>query len=345
MNRLLTLQNINKSFGREEVLRDLCLDVKRGEFLTLLGPSGCGKTTTIRIVAGLEKPDSGRVIMNGVDITDMPPEKRPVNTVFQNYALFPHMNVYKNIAYGLKARHEENENIDIAVKKALELVQLAGYERRRHNQLSGGQCQRVAIARAIVMRPDLLLLDEPLGALDLKLRRQMQAELKSIQKSLGGTFLYITHDQEEALALSDTVTVMNNGVILQSGTPREIYERPNSEFVAKFVGSCNLFDVEFKGGKYHLGQYVLPAAGGAESGRLKLLVRPEDMVVGEKGVLPCVVTDAQYTGGGFRLTLKAEMENAPDIIADSRDVYAAGDRVSIGWHEQSAWVIAGEEEA
>lgn len=225
-NTILQLQGVRKRFGDSEILEGIDLKIRRGEFITLLGASGCGKTTTLRIIAGLEFPDSGRVILEGRDITELEPNKRSVNTVFQNYALFPHMNVADNIGYGLKIRKVSRAVIAKKVEEMLHLVQLEGFEKRMPSQLSGGQKQRVAIARAVVNEPKVLLLDEPLGALDLKLRRQMQLELKRLQKRLGITFIYITHDQEEAINMSDRIAVMNQGVLEQMGTPNEIYYHP-----------------------------------------------------------------------------------------------------------------------
>ena len=238
---LLELKNIKKSFTPgEDVLDDICFTVARGEFVTLLGSSGCGKTTTLRIIAGLEQTDSGSVWINGQDVTKLPPDKRDVNTVFQNYALFPHMNVAENIGYGLKLRKVPRGEIKKKVAQMLELVQLEGYEKRKPSELSGGQKQRVAIARALVNNPKVLLLDEPLGALDLQLRRAMQIELKHLQKKLGITFIYITHDQEEAINMSDRIAVMKDGRIEQIGTPDEIYNHPKTSYVATFVGNANI---------------------------------------------------------------------------------------------------------
>ena len=238
---LLELKNIKKSFTPgEDVLDDICLTVARGEFVTLLGSSGCGKTTTLRIIAGLEQTDRGSVWINGQDVTKLPPDKRDVNTVFQNYALFPHMNVAENIGYGLKLRKVPRGEIKKKVAQMLELVQLEGYEKRKPSELSGGQKQRVAIARALVNNPKVLLLDEPLGALDLQLRRAMQIELKHLQKKLGITFIYITHDQEEAINMSDRIAVMRDGCIEQIGTPDEIYNHPKTSYVATFVGNANI---------------------------------------------------------------------------------------------------------
>jgi len=237
---LLQLEGIEKSFGDVKVLRGISLDAAQGEFITLLGASGCGKTTTLRIIAGLESPDAGRVLLAGEDVTHTEPNRRDVNTVFQNYALFPHMNVAANIGYSLKIRKVPKDEIRRRVGSMLALVQLSGFEKRMPGELSGGQRQRVAIARALINEPRLLLLDEPLGALDLQLRRQMQQELKRLQKKLGITFIYITHDQEEALNMSDRIAVMKDGCFQQVGTPAEVYDSPETSYVARFVGEANI---------------------------------------------------------------------------------------------------------
>ena len=237
---ILQLEDIHKRFGDTQVLNGIDLQVRQGEFITLLGSSGCGKTTTLRIIAGLETPDEGRVLLEGKDMARTEPNKRDVNTVFQNYALFPHMNVEQNVGYALKIRRRDKEEIRWEVKRMLELVQLEGFEKRMPSELSGGQRQRVAIARAVINQPKLLLLDEPLGALDLQLRRQMQQELKRLQKKLGLTFIYITHDQEEALNMSDRIAVMKDGRFQQVGTPGEVYDSPRTAYVAQFVGSANI---------------------------------------------------------------------------------------------------------
>lgn len=243
-NAFIQLSNVYKKYDGAEgaVISDLSLNVKKGEFLTLLGPSGCGKTTTLRMIAGFEQLTSGSVIIDGEDVTNMSPHERCVNTVFQNYALFPHMNIFDNIAFGLKMKKVSNSEIKARVSEMLKMIQLEGYENRMPSSLSGGQMQRVAIARAVVNNPKVLLLDEPLGALDLKLRKQMQLELKHLQKRLGITFIFVTHDQEEALTMSDRIVVMKDGVIEQLGTPDEIYERPVSKFVADFIGDTNLLE-------------------------------------------------------------------------------------------------------
>ena len=239
-NRLIDLIGINKSFDNTMVLDDLNLYIRENEFLTLLGPSGCGKTTTLRIIGGFETPDSGKVLFSGEDITSLPPNKRQLNTVFQKYALFPHMNIAENIAFGLKIKNKSKSYIDDKIKYALKLVNLDGYEKRMPNQLSGGQQQRIAIARAIVNEPKLLLLDEPLGALDLKLRQDMQYELIRLKNELGITFIYVTHDQEEAMVMSDTIHLFNVGQIEQSGSPADIYTHPQTKFAANFIGHYNI---------------------------------------------------------------------------------------------------------
>ena len=239
-NIILQLKGIRKRFGDTQVLDGVDLEIEKGEFITLLGSSGCGKTTTLRIIAGLETVDDGQVILEGRDITGLEPYKRSVNTVFQNYALFPHMTVAENIGYGLRVRKMPKKDIAAKVEEMLKLVQMEGFEKRMPGQLSGGQKQRVAIARSVAGEPKVLLLDEPLGALDLKLRRQMQLELKRLQKSLGITFIYITHDQEESINMSDRIAVMNQGLLEQVGTPDEIYYHPRTSYVASFVGNANI---------------------------------------------------------------------------------------------------------
>ena len=282
--RMIHLENISKEYDGATVLSDINLYILKNEFLTLLGPSGCGKTTTLRLIGGFEYPTTGRVIYEGKDITDVPPYKRRVNTVFQKYALFPHLNVRDNIAFGLKIKKMSRGEIDRRVDKMLSLVNLAGYGKRSVDSLSGGQQQRIAIARALVNEPDVLLLDEPLGALDLKLRKEMQLELKSMQQQLGITFIYVTHDQEEALTMSDTIVVMNSGRILQIGPPKTIYDEPKNAFVARFIGESNIvsgimhddYDVEFAGK-----HFVCVDKGFEKMEPVDVVIRPEDIRVKE----------------------------------------------------------------
>lgn len=274
---ILSIHGISKRFGTNDVLKGIDLELKRGEFFTLLGSSGCGKTTLLRILAGLEQPDTGHLLLNGVDITDVPPDKRNINTVFQNYALFPYMNVFNNIAYGLKIRKVNKQEIKERVSEMLDVIQLPGFEQRMPNQLSGGQKQRIATARALINKPDILLLDEPLGALDLKLRKQMQSSLKELQQKLGITFVYVTHDQEEALNMSDRIGVMNHGVFEQIGTPEEIYNNPRTRFVADFIGDTNLLDAQVLEAR-HQGLYHLLLNGTQVAARSDLTLQAGETV-------------------------------------------------------------------
>ena len=319
---LLELKNIKKSFSPgEAVLDDISLTVARGEFVTLLGSSGCGKTTTLRIIAGLEQADSGSVWINGQNVTELEPDKRDVNTVFQNYALFPHMNVAENIGYGLKLRKVSKAEIKKKVAQMLELVQLEGYEKRKPSELSGGQKQRVAIARALVNNPKVLLLDEPLGALDLQLRRAMQTELKHLQKKLGITFIYITHDQEEAINMSDRIAVMDGGRILQIGTPDEIYNHPKTSYVATFVGNANILhgiveSAENETVVIDLGCGKISAGSGMDKDSAKLqpgepvtlAVRSENIRLHDRDTegLPATVLEKNFAGGQLRVILQLQ---------------------------------------
>ena len=300
-NKLIDLVGITKSFDGETVLDDLNLYIRENEFLTLLGPSGCGKTTTLRILGGFENPDKGSVIFNGTDITHLPPNKRQLNTVFQKYALFTHMTIAENIAFGLKIKKKSKAYIDDKIKYALKLVNLEGYENRMPDSLSGGQQQRIAIARAIVNEPKVLLLDEPLGALDLKLRQDMQYELIRLKNELGITFIYVTHDQEEALTMSDTIVVMNQGYIQQIGTPEDIYNEPQNAFVADFIGDSNIIGgtmiedrlVEILGARF---QCVDEGFG--RNCPVDVVIRPEDidLLKPEEGTIQGVVTHLIFKG-------------------------------------------------
>lgn len=303
---IIDLQHISVSFDGQPILKDLNLYIRDGEFITLLGPSGCGKTTTLRIIAGFLEPDSGDIIFEGKKINGVPAHKRQVNTIFQRYALFPHLNVFDNIAFGLKQQKKSKEEIRRIVTEMLALVNLKGFEKRNIASLSGGQQQRVAIARALAVEPRVLLLDEPLGALDLKLRKDMQAELKNIQQRLGITFIYVTHDQEEALSMSDTIVVMDSGEIQQIGTPTDIYNEPKNAFVADFIGESNIvdgimhgdFSVEFQGIKF---QCVDKGFGKDEP--VDVVVRPEDVdiVPAAEGMLRGVVTSVTFKGVHYEI--------------------------------------------
>ena len=353
---LLSLQHIKKDFGEGEVLSDISLDVHRGEFVTLLGASGCGKTTTLRIISGLETADEGRVLLGGRDMTDLPPEKRPVNTVFQSYALFPHMNVEKNVAYGLRLRGMDKRAIDARVREMLELVQMSEHAGRMPSQLSGGQRQRIAIARALALEPELLLLDEPLGALDLQLRRQMQVELKRLQKQLGITFIYITHDQEEAVNMSDRIAVMRSGRFEQIGTPEEIYDAPMTRYVAQFIGRSTILTgtvtsvsgdtavITDENGSYPVDATRARLVPGEVC---ELCVRTERMRVSREPVpgfsLPCTVKEARYAGGSV-LTY-VTMAGGAEAVATGEermaDAAQPGDTVYLCWNPAQAAVIGG----
>ena len=346
----LELKDIRKSFEKEtDVLKGISLAIGKGEFITLLGSSGCGKTTTLRIIAGLEMPDGGQVFLDGKDVTSLAPEARDVNTVFQNYALFPHMNVADNIGYGLKLKKTPKEEIRRKVKKMLELVQLPGYEKRKPSELSGGQKQRVAIARALVNNPKVLLLDEPLGALDLQLRRAMQIELKRLQKKLGITFVYITHDQEEAINMSDRIAVMNEGRFEQIGSPDEIYNHPRTSYVATFVGNANILKgraagtengcvlVELPGG-------IMPvdAAGEEvkEGEEVTLAVRSENIRLDGGCGLEAEVAEKSFAGGLLRVVLK--LSDGTEVIASRYGIDAAvqpGEKVCLSFEAGDAVLV------
>ena len=314
---ILQLRQIRKSFDNTEVLKGIDLEAGQGEFITLLGASGCGKTTTLRIIAGLELPDAGQVILEGQDITNREPNKRDVNTVFQNYALFPHMNVSDNVGYGLKIRKVPKAEIERKVEQALRLVQLEEYGKRMPDQLSGGQKQRIAIARAVINEPKVLLLDEPLGALDLKLRRQMQLELKRLQKQLGITFIYITHDQEEAINMSDRIGVMHEGILEQLGTPNEVYYQPQTSYVADFVGNANILH---KNGE-------------------TFAIRSENILMNGEAVCTqeAVVVEKSFAGGQLRILfgLPDGQTLTASRYGNDNDLQP-GQQVKIGWDAKDA---------
>ena len=308
--RMIHLENVSKEFDGVTVLNDINLYIRKKEFVTLLGPSGCGKTTTLRIIGGFEYPTTGKVTFDGKDITNLPPYKRRVNTVFQKYALFPHLNVRDNIAFGLKLKKMPKSEINKRVDKMLDLVNLSGYGKRSVDSLSGGQQQRIAIARALVNEPEVLLLDEPLGALDLKLRKEMQLELKSMQQRLGITFLYVTHDQEEALTMSDNIVVMNSGRILQIGSPKTIYDEPKNAFVANFIGESNIIRGTMVHDELvHFCGVDFPCvdSGFGNDKPVDVVIRPEDIViVGEDiGQLTGIVQSVLFKGVHYEMMIEA----------------------------------------
>lgn len=360
MNTIVDIKGVNKIYGTNHVVKDLNLLVEEGEFLTLLGSSGCGKTTTLRMIAGFEEPTTGSITVEGEPIEDKEPYERNVNTVFQSYALFPHMTIYDNVAYGLKMKKVPKKEIKERVLKMLEMVQLSGFEKRYPSQLSGGQKQRVAIARALINRPKVLLLDEPLGALDLKLRKQMQLELKRLQKKLNITFIYVTHDQEEALTMSDRIAIMHDGVMDQIGSPTEIYERPATKFVATFIGETNVFDGTIRsieGGKAVIGieNGEVTSSGSVEEGDGKntgfavnefvtVSVRPEKMHFSPKPVegftVPAVVRDYIYVGSVLKCI--AVLPNGNEIKMEKlagEELPQIGEKVFICWEPEDAVLI------
>jgi len=355
----IALEAVSKRFGKADAVRDVNLAIGEGEFFSLLGPSGCGKTTTLRMIAGLEVPDEGRIVLQGKDVTSVSANRRPVNMVFQQYALFPHMSIYDNVAFGLKVKRVPSSERRERVLELLRVVSLEGLEDRRPRQLSGGQQQRVALARALVNRPAALLLDEPLGALDVKLRKQMQLELKRIQDELGTTFVYVTHDQDEALAMSDRIAVMNGGRVEQIGGPREIYERPLTAFVADFIGSLNALDlrVDELVGAYAVMRFgederiVVPVGSGTRAGDpLRVAVRPERIRIGAvdglgadggsrlDGTVAQIVYLGMYTQ--FHVETRAGRVVCNHIADDViRDLGPGGD-VTLSWEPEHTSVLS-----
>ncbi len=325
-NTIISIEHISKSFDGKTVLEDINLNIREGEFVTFLGPSGCGKTTLLRMLAGFLKPDSGRILMEGKDITDTPPHLRRLNTVFQRYALFPHLDVYDNVAFGLKLKKVPDDEIDRRVRKALRMVTMSDYEDRDVDSLSGGQQQRVAIARAIINQPSILLLDEPLSALDLKMRKDMQMELKEMHKQLGICFIYVTHDQEEALTLSDTVVVMNEGRIQQIGTPKDIYNEPQNCFVADFIGESNILNgVMIKDRLVHFLDHDFECVdeGFGENTQVDVVIRPEDIYIGKPGMeheqFRGKVTSCIFKGIHYEMTVVTD--EGYEILVQDYDAY------------------------
>ena len=359
----LILKNLTKSYGDFNAVDDLSLVIPKGSFFALLGPSGCGKTTTLRMVAGLEEPTAGSIFVGETDITDMKPYRRPVNTVFQNYALFPHLSIFENIAFGLRRRGISDNEVKTAVDKVLNLVELPQLATRKPNQLSGGQQQRIAVARAIVNRPALLLLDEPLGALDLKLRRQMQIELKWIQTEIGITFVHVTHDQEEAMTMADTIAVMNKGKIEQMGTPEDLYDSPKTAFVANFLGQSNLIPGEVSGNDGNnlivdlFGTKVaVPKARSSSHGSSVLVgVRPEKFRIAAEGksthgnvLTGGVVSDVSYIGVSTQY--QVEMPWGKEVMVfeqndDDEEMLRKGAKVVLSWEPLFTFALDGSENA
>lgn len=343
MSGVVELVDLEKSFGEVNAVDHVNLTIDDGEFFSLLGPSGCGKTTTLRLIAGFERPDSGAILIDGVDMATTPPHKRPVNTVFQSYALFPHLTVEKNVGFGLKYQNLSKESARDEISKALELVHLAGMEKRKPTQLSGGQQQRVALARSVVLNPSVLLLDEPLGALDAKLRKALQIELKTIQEEIGITFIYVTHDQEEALTMSDRIAVMSAGRVEQLGTPSEVYERPASSYIAEFLGVSNLMEVivtsETADGKavVRLGSHDLVAASSSAPGPARVCIRPERIKivtgnVSAPNTLSAVVDRMVYAGPVLNVLVHIDDSNEIQVSVPNEGgvrPYADGDVIDI----------------
>ena len=340
---IVSLRDIVVEFDGQRILDGLNLDIHDKEFVTLLGPSGCGKTTTLRLIAGFLEPNSGKVLLKGENITGVPPYKRPVNTVFQKYALFPHLNVFENVAFGLRLKKMDEETIRRKVRNMLEVVGLKGFERRSISQMSGGQQQRVAIARSLVNEPEILLLDEPLGALDLKLRKEMQLELKRLQREMNITFIYVTHDQEEALTMSDKIVVMSEGKIQQIGTPEDIYNEPKNAFVADFIGDSNIFNgimtgklkVRFCGAEFECLDDV------AEGTKIDAVVRPEDVVITtpDKGAIKGVVTSVIFKGIHYEITVQSGKN---EIVIQSTKSAKTGEEVGLNIEPDGIHIMVSE---
>lgn len=362
---IIELRAVDKSYGNNAIIQDFNLTINNGEFVTLLGPSGCGKTTILRLLAGLEVTTGGKIILDGQDITDMPAEKRYINTVFQSYALFPHMSIFENVAFGLRLQKVAKDEIEQRVHDALKMVQLENMAQRRPDQLSGGQQQRVAMARAVILKPKVLLLDESLSALDYKLRRKMQNELKALQRKLGITFIFVTHDQEEALTMSDRIIVMQDGKIVQDGSPREIYETPKNLYVAKFIGEINIFDATVVARinpttvQVNISHYICLihyVQDVVEGMNLKVLLRPEDLLIKEindeisiVGRITGRIKELNYKGmtlessielSSGQMILVSEFFNEDDPHVD----HSLGQRVAITWIERWEVVLNETEE-
>lgn len=341
MAKLIELDNLTKEYNGQVVLKGIHLDINEKEFVTLLGPSGCGKTTTLRIMGGFEEANGGRVLFDGQDISSLPPYKRELNTVFQKYALFPHMNIFDNIAFGLKIKKMDKDTIKHKVERMLKLVGLEGFGPRNINQLSGGQQQRVAIARALVNEPKVLLLDEPLGALDLKLRKAMQIELKNIQQEVGITFVYVTHDQEEALTMSDTIVVMNEGQIQQIGSPTDIYNEPENRFVAQFIGDSNIIEGTFVKDylvSFDNQEFECVDKGFDEGQEVDIVLRPEDLDIVDvgKGKIEGVVRSIVFKGVHYEIIVETKDRN---YMVHTTDISEVGKKVNLDFWPEDIHVM------
>ncbi|WP_111718703.1 ABC transporter ATP-binding protein [Homoserinimonas sp. OAct 916] len=344
---LLDVRGLRHRFGTVTALDDVTFDIADNEFFALLGPSGCGKTTLLRAIAGFEQPEHGEILLDGADLASMPPHRRPVNMMFQSYALFPHLSVEKNVAYGLEAERRSRSEIQTRVGEALEVVGLATMAKRKPAQLSGGQRQRVALARAIIKRPRLLLLDEPLSALDRKVRAEMQLELKRMQREVGMTFVVVTHDQEEAMSMADRIAVLNAGRVEQLDTPVGLYSTPRTRFVADFIGTSNLFDgtadaagIEVPGLGHFPGEHAVPAGRPASA-----VLRPEDMILGDPGTgrWTCTVIDTVFLGGGSTVSLAVDGHATPvTSVLHAATGLRPGDRVGVGWKSDRCVIVPGE---
>ncbi len=351
MKVIVRLENFSKSFGNKEVIKNINLDIYENEFVTLLGSSGCGKTTILRSISGLDNPTSGKVFIDGVDVTNLEAQKRGVNTIFQNYALFPLMTVYDNIAFGLKMKNVNKNEIAKRVKEMLNLVHLEGYENRYPRELSGGEQQRVSLARGLINKPKVLLLDEPLSALDLKLRKEMQIELKKLQRKLKITFIYVTHDQDEALSMSDRIAIVRNGIIEQIGTPNEVYDNPNSLYVASFVGEANILNGEVKnidGNKIYLSNDMVGYVNDKEfniGDKVNIVLRPENIKISkslkEKNSMMGIIDELIYDGSSTKLVVKVNDILLKVVVFGNDEKYEIDDELYLYWDREDV-VIFGE---
>ena len=350
---IVRLEDFVKNYGSKEVIKNVNLDVYENEFVTLLGSSGCGKTTILRSISGLDTPTSGKVYIDGIDVTNLDPTKREVNTIFQNYALFPLMTVYNNIAFGLKMKKVDKKEIDKRVKEMLELVHLEGYEDRYPRELSGGEQQRVSLARGLINKPKVLLLDEPLSALDLKLRKEMQIELKKLQRKLKITFIYVTHDQDEALSMSDRIAVVRNGIIKQIGSPSEVYNFPNSLYVASFIGDANIMDAKIKSIKGNMINLTSKIVGYTDkefkvNDKVKIVLRPENIKVSktikDENSISGIIDEIIYDGSSTKLMVNIKDMIIKVVIFGNDQKYEIGQKIHLYWDREDVVILGDENE-